>query len=182
MTTSPQGRRISSSSRTRPANPSLSGSTSPTCTSAPTPSPRKPGAGRPLAVSLSRHHDRPRQQCGHGPRQAGRAGPRRQHHRHVRHRQRPPHEYLARRRHDPLPQREELQLGRGLPSARHGSVAGQDRARLGLQRDHVAPGLDAHPAGGRRRPGCQGEAPRRAFRPGTSPSGCISTATTSCRS
>ncbi len=44
-------------------------------------------------------------------------GPRRGHDRHVLHRQRAAHEHLARRRHDAVPQREELQLGGRLPGA-----------------------------------------------------------------
>ena len=57
-----------------------------------------------------------------------RARHRRQHVRHVQHRQRPAHEHLAGRRHDPVPQREELELGRRLPRALHGPLAGQDQA------------------------------------------------------
>ncbi len=56
------------------------------------------------------------------------AGHRGQHVRHVQHRQRPAHEHLAGRRHDPVPQREELELGRRLPRAVHGPLAGQDQA------------------------------------------------------
>ena len=54
-----------------------------------------------------------------------RTGHRRQHHRHVQHRQRSAHELLAGRGHDAVPQREELQLGRRLPRAGHGALAGQ---------------------------------------------------------
>ena len=45
-------------------------------------------------------------------------GHRRQHDRHVQHRQRAAHELLARRRHDAVPQREELQLGGRLSACR----------------------------------------------------------------
>ena len=47
----------------------------------------------------------------------------RQHDRHVLHRQRPAHEHLARCGDDPVPQREELQLGGRLPGAGHGALA-----------------------------------------------------------
>ena len=54
---------------------------------------------------------------GSGARLPRRERPRRQHDRHVLDRQRAAHEQLARRRHDALPQREELQLGGRLPGA-----------------------------------------------------------------
>jgi arylsulfatase A-like enzyme len=75
------------------------------------------GPGRALAVLLPRRDGGARQARGADARPAGRAGHRRGHHRHVLDRQRPAHEHLARRRHDPLPQREELQLGRRVPRA-----------------------------------------------------------------
>ena len=71
------------------------------------------------------------------------AGHRRRHHRRVLDRQRAAHEQLARRRDDPVPQREELQLGGRLPRARADPVARQDPRRCGLQRDHPAPRLVA---------------------------------------
>ena len=43
------------------------------------------------------------------------------------HRQRPAHEQLAGWRDDAVPQREELELGRRLPGAGHGALAGQDQ-------------------------------------------------------
>ena len=49
---------------------------------------------------------------------------RRKHDRHVLHRQRSAHELLARRRDDPLPQREELELGRCLSRPGDGALAG----------------------------------------------------------
>ncbi len=54
---------------------------------------------------------------------------RRQHDRHVLHRQRPAHELVARCRHDAVPQREELQLGRRLPGSGDGALAGDDPGR-----------------------------------------------------
>ena len=65
------------------------------------------------------------------PRRAGRLGaglprrerPGREHDRHVLDRQRSAHELLARRRHDAVPQREELQLGGRLPGAGDGALA-----------------------------------------------------------
>ena len=60
---------------------------------------------------------------GEPARPARRTRPRRQHDRHVLHRQRPAHEHLARRRHDAVPQREELELGGRLPRAGDGALA-----------------------------------------------------------
>jgi arylsulfatase len=74
----------------------------------------------------------------------------RRYHRDVQHRQRPPHELLARCRHDTLPQREELQLGRRLPYPRDDPLAGQNPGGCGFQRDDRPPGLAAHAAGRRR--------------------------------
>ena len=72
---------------------------------------------------------------------------------HVLDRQRPAPEHLARRRHDAVPQREEHQLGRRLPRPAAGALAGQDRGRLGRQRDRAAPRLAADLPGHGRRPG-----------------------------
>ena len=73
------------------------------------------------------------------------------HLRHVLDRQRPAQEHLARRRHDAVPQREEHQLGRRLPRAAAGALAGQDQGRIGRQRDRAAPRLAADlPRHGRR--------------------------------
>ena len=58
----------------------------------------EPRPGRPLAVALPRHDDRPRQERRRDARPAGRARHRRRHDRHVQHRQRAAHELLARRR------------------------------------------------------------------------------------
>ena len=69
----------------------------------------------------------------------------------LRHRQRAPHEHLARRGHDALPKREELELGGRVPRARAGPLARPDQGRLGLQRDRLAPRLDADVARRRRR-------------------------------
>ncbi len=69
------------------------------------------------------------------------------------HRQRPAHEHLAGRGHDAVPQREELELGRRLPRARDGALAGPHQAGHGVQRHRRAPRLAADAAGhGRRYP------------------------------
>jgi arylsulfatase A-like enzyme len=60
----------------------------------------------------------------------------------------PHYEHLARRRHDALPQREELELGRRLSSAVHGQMARPYPGRIDLQRDRGAPGLVANDPGG----------------------------------
>ena len=103
-----------------------------------------------LAESVSRHHDRPRQECRHGSQGAGRSRHRRQHLRHVRDRQRSAHELVAGRRHDAVPQREELELGRRLPRAGDVPLAGQDQAGPGLERHGRAsrPAADAGGDGG----------------------------------
>ena len=80
-------------------------------------------AGRALAVALPRHDDRPRQRRRRAARQARRARDRRQHDRRLLDRQRPAHEHVAGRRHDAVPQREELQLGGRVPRARDGPLA-----------------------------------------------------------
>ena len=120
---------------------------------------RERGPRRALAVALPRHDARSRR---HGRRHAGsarRAGHRREHDRHVLHRQRSPHEQLARRRHDPVPQREELQLGGRLPRPGDGALAGAHPGRLGAERHRQPRRLVRHAA-------CR----RRACP--TSPSGC----------
>ncbi len=110
----------------------------------------EPGPGRPLAVALPRHDDRPRQ-----PRRpvAGlrrRTRHRRGHHRHLLHRQRPARQQLAGRRHHPVPQREEHRLGGRLPGAGDDPLARHDTGRSGVQRDRPAPRLAADvPGGGR---------------------------------
>ena len=100
---------------------------------------------------------------------------RRRHDRHVLHRQRAAHEHVARRRHDAVPQREELELGGRLPGAGHGALARPHPGRSGAQRHREPQRLVRHaarrrrrhrhrrPAEGRHRPGrhdLQG-APRR---------------------
>ena len=54
---------------------------------------------------------------------------------------------LAGRRHDAVPQREELELGRGLPRAVHGPLAGQDQAGQRLEPDRRPPRLAADTLG-----------------------------------
>ena len=98
----------------------------------------RPGPGRALAVLLPRRDGGARQARGPDAGPAGRAGHRRRHHRHVLDRQRPAHEHLARRRHDPLPQREELQLGRRLPRAGDGALARQDQRRASVSNEIIS--------------------------------------------
>ena len=117
----------------------------------------EPGPVRALAVALPRHDDRPRQAGRRSARLPRRAGPRRQHLRHVLDRQRPSPQFLARWRHDPIPQREEHQLGRGVPGADDRSLAGQDCSRQRLQRDRAAPRLAADVSGDGRRPRRRGQ-------------------------
>jgi hypothetical protein len=64
------------------------------------------------------------------------------------HRQWPAHEHVAGRRHDAVPQRKEYLLGRRLPCPRAGALAGQDRSRLGVQRDRRPPRLVPNARGG----------------------------------
>ena len=47
---------------------------------------------------------------------------------------------------DAVPQREELELGRRLPGAGHGALAGQDQAGSDVQRDRRPPRLAADPS------------------------------------
>ena len=120
------------------------------------------GAGRALAVALPRHDDRPRQRRRRPARQAGRAGDRREHDRHLLDRQRAAHEHLARRRDDAVPQREEHELGGRVPRPGADPLARQDPGRRGLQRDRPAPRLAAHVPRRRRRAGRRREAEGRA--------------------
>ena len=78
---------------------------------------------------LCRRHGRARRARRPGAGQAEGAGPGREHHRHVLHRQRRRDLHLARRRHDHVPRREEHQLGRRLPRADDDQVAWHDQAR-----------------------------------------------------
>ena len=64
----------------------------------------EPRPGRTLAVALSRHHDRPRQERRPDARSARRARHRGRHHGRVLDRQRTAPEHLAGRRHDAVPQ------------------------------------------------------------------------------
>ena len=110
------------------------------------PHPHQAGEHRPvgaLAEPVPRRHDRPRQERRPGPQGAGRSRHRGQHLRHVLDRQRPAHEQLAGRGHDAVPQREELELGRRLPGAGHGPLAGPHQAGHGVQRDRRPPRLAA---------------------------------------
>ena len=70
-------------------------------------------------------------------------GHRREHDRHLQHRQRAAHEHLAGRRHDAVPEREEHELGRCVPRPRADPLAGQDRGGRRVERDRPAPRLAA---------------------------------------
>ena len=93
----------------------------------------KPWTGRALAVALSRHHDRSRQERRPDARLSRRTWHRRQHLRHVLDRQRSAPEHLAGRRHDAVPLGKEHQLGRRVPHSAAGPLArpyqGRDRLR-----------------------------------------------------
>ncbi len=122
-----RGQDVHQEPRTPPASRSSCGSTPPTCTSAPTSKPESRGPVGALAVGVPRRDDRPRQVHRRDARPARRAGHRRRHDRDVQHRQRAAHEQLARCRHDAVPQREELQLGRA-PTACPAWCAGRARS------------------------------------------------------
>ena len=72
-------------------------------------------------------------------------------------RQRPALQRMARRRHQPVPRREEHQLGGRLPRPDVRALAGQDQGATRVINDtSSAPRLGADADGGRRRPGDQG--------------------------
>ena len=118
----------------------------------------EPRAGGALAVALPRHDDRPRQAGRRGARQARRARDRREHDRRLLDRQRAAHEHVAGWRHDPVPEREEHELGGRLPRPRADPLAGEDRGGHGLERDRPAPRLAADVPRRRRRAGHRREA------------------------
>ena len=105
-----------------------------------------------------------------------------QHDRRLHQRQRPAHEYLARRRDDALPLREEHQLGRRLPRAVPGPLAGRDQAGHGDQRAHEPQRLDSHALLHRGRARHRRQVRARATPPTASPTRSTSTGTTSRRS
>ena len=88
-------------------------------------------------------------------------GDREQHHRRLFDRQRSAHEHLAGRRHDLVPLGEEYQLGRRLPRALPGAVAGTDQARHRHQPAHEPQRLGADAVLHRRRAGHRGQAQGR---------------------
>ncbi len=88
---------------------------------------------------------------------------------------------LAGRRHDPVPEREEHELGRRLPRSRADPLAREDRGGDGVERDRPAPRLAADVPRRRRRAGHRREAEGRPHGSATRPSRCTSTATTWCR-
>ena len=124
------------------------------------------GPGRPLAVALSRHHDRPRQERGRSCWTCWTSwtspttrfvmystdnGP------HM--------NTWPDGGNDAVPQREEHQLGRRLPHTHAGALAGQDQGRARSQRDRPASRLAADLPGHGRRARRDGEAEARAPRP-----------------
>ena len=151
------------------------------------PQARAAGA-RPAAGSRVPRHDVDHDELvGDRARLPRRARPRRRHHRHVLHRQRAAHEHLARRRHDAVPQREELQLGGRLPGAGDGALARPHPGRAGAQRDRQPQRLVRHAAGrGRRprhrRPAPGGRRPRRARPTRSTSTGTTSSPTSPARS
>ena len=142
---------------------------------------REPGPGRTLAVGVSRHDDRPRQERRPAARPRRRARHRRGHDRDVQHRQRAAHEHLAGRGDDAVPQREEHQLGGCVPHPADGPVAEQDPGRGRVQRDRPAPRLAADVPRRRRRARRRRQAEAGPTRPPARRSRCTSTATTCCR-
>ena len=136
---------------------------------------------RPLPAwrqRVYRRHDRARRHRRHPAQVAGRHGHREQHHRRLHHRQRPPHEHLAGRRHDLVPLREEHQLGGRLPRPLLRPLAGRDPARHGHQRADEPQRLGPDALLDRRRAGHRGKL-STATRPTASTTRCTSTATTS---
>ena len=105
-----------------------------------------------------------------------------QHHRRLLQRQRPAHEYLARRRDDALPLREEHQLGRRLSRAVPGPLAGRDQTGHGDQRAHEPQRLDSHALLDRGRARHRRQVRQAATPPTESPTRSTSTGTTSRRS
>ena len=106
---------------------------------------------RPVAVRVPRHDARPRRHRRRPADHTRRTRHRRQHDRHVLHRQRPAHEQLARRGHDAVPQREELELGRRLPGSGHRALARSHPGRHRAERNRQPQRLVRHPAGRGRR-------------------------------
>ena len=131
---------------------------------------------------LSGRHGRARRHGRRAAEETRRPEDRRRHHRHLFHRQRRRNGVVAGRRHHAVLRREGDHLGRRLPRAPAGALAGRGEAGHYGQRHHLPGRLAAHPAGRRRRPRRQGEA--GAGLPGQRQglAGSSSTATTSCRS
>ena len=145
------------------------------------PKPESLGQAGPLAVALPRHDDRPRQawsaRCSTSSTSSGIAedtiviystdnGP------HM--------NTLARRRDDPVPQREEHELGGRLPGPGDDPLARQDPGGRGLQRDRPAPRLAADASSPPPASRTSSRSSSRATRPATRPSRSTSTATTCC--
>ncbi len=103
--------------------------------------------------SVQRSHGRARRTDRHDARQARRAGHRRQHDRHVLHRQRPGERHLAGRRQHSVPRTEGLQLGRRLARTMLYALARHDQTRIGLQRHRLAHRHVPDAAGGGRQSG-----------------------------
>ena len=116
---------------------------------------------------------------GRAARPARPARHRRRHHRGLLHRQRPPHEHLAGRRDDPVPQREEHQLGGRLPVPE--MVRWPNRIPAGVVSNEIVGHHDWLPtflaAAGEP---TSSRSSRPATPSATGPTGSTSTATTSC--
>ena len=103
-------------------------------------------ASRPLQARrqrVHRRHDRARRDDRHAAQGARRPGHREQHDRRLHERQRPAHEHLAGRRDDAIPLGEEHELGRRVPRAVPGALAGPHQARHGHQRADEPQRLDS---------------------------------------
>ena len=105
----------------------------------------------PRRQRIHRRHARARRHRRHAAQGARRHGHRQRHHRRLLQRQRSAHEHLAGRRHDLVPLREEHQLGRRLPRAVPGALAGGHQARHGHQRADEPQRLDTDALRHRRR-------------------------------
>ena len=138
------------------------------------------GQAGPLAVAVSRHDDRPRQERRRDARLSRRARHRRRHLRHVFDRQRPAPQLLAGWRHDAVPQREEHQLGRRVPHPDAGALAGQDQGRARSRTRSSSITTGCRPSSPWPAIPTSSTSSRRATRRSAAPTRTTSTATTCC--